>query len=82
MQNKGCLEAVLAAWDTHRVSKVGRGHHPRRHFGVMAGDDGLRRRNSFGAMRIEAAFEKAGILFIAGNEIAGIGVRLGKKKRR
>jgi hypothetical protein len=33
-------------------------------------------------MRIEAAFEKAGILFIAGNEIAGIGVRLAKKKRR
>jgi transcriptional regulator with XRE-family HTH domain len=32
-------------------------------------------------MRIQAAFEKAGILFIAGDEIAGIGVRLAKKKR-
>ena len=33
-------------------------------------------------MRIEAAFEKAGVLFITGDEIAGIGVRLAKKKRR
>jgi len=33
-------------------------------------------------MRIEAAFEKASILFIADNEIAKIGVRLAKKKRR
>ena len=33
-------------------------------------------------MRIEAAFEKAGILFIGDNEIAGIGVRLARKKRR
>ena len=33
-------------------------------------------------MRIEAAFEKAGVLFIADDEIAGIGVRLAKKKRR
>ena len=32
-------------------------------------------------VRIQAAFEKAGILFIAGDEIAGIGVRLAKKKR-
>jgi hypothetical protein len=32
-------------------------------------------------MRIEAAFEKAGILFITDDEIAGIGVRLAKKKR-
>jgi hypothetical protein len=32
-------------------------------------------------MRIEAAFEKAGILFITEDEIAGIGVRLAKKKR-
>jgi hypothetical protein len=31
-------------------------------------------------MRIEAA-EKAGILFITDDEIAGIGVRLAKKKR-
>jgi hypothetical protein len=29
-------------------------------------------------MRIQAAFEKAGILFIADDEIAGIGVRLAK----
>jgi hypothetical protein len=33
-------------------------------------------------MRIEAAFGKAGVLFIADDEIAGIGVRLAKKKRR
>jgi hypothetical protein len=33
-------------------------------------------------MRIEAAFEKAGVLFITDDEIAGIGVRLAKKKRR
>jgi transcriptional regulator with XRE-family HTH domain len=33
-------------------------------------------------MRIQAAFEKGGILFIADDEIAGIGVRLAKKKRR
>ena len=33
-------------------------------------------------MRIQAAFEKAGILFIADDEIAGTGVRLAKKKRR
>jgi hypothetical protein len=32
-------------------------------------------------MRLEAAFEKAGILFITDDEIAGIGVRLAKKKR-
>ena len=32
-------------------------------------------------MRIEAAFEKAGILFITDDELAGIGVRLTKKKR-
>jgi hypothetical protein len=32
-------------------------------------------------MRIEAAFEKAGILFISDDEIAGICVRLAKKKR-
>jgi transcriptional regulator with XRE-family HTH domain len=32
-------------------------------------------------MRIEAAFEKAGILFITDDELAGIGVRLAKKKR-
>jgi hypothetical protein len=31
-------------------------------------------------MRIEAAFEKAGVLFITDDEIAGIGVRLAKKK--
>jgi transcriptional regulator with XRE-family HTH domain len=33
-------------------------------------------------VRIQAAFEKAGILFINEDEIAGIGVRLGKKKKR
>jgi transcriptional regulator with XRE-family HTH domain len=33
-------------------------------------------------MRIQGAFEKAGVLFITGDEIAGIGVRLAKKKRR
>ena len=33
------------------------------------------------AIRIQSAFEKAGILFIADDEIAGIGVRLAKKKR-
>jgi hypothetical protein len=33
-------------------------------------------------MRIEAAFEKAGILFITDDETAGIGVRLSKKKTR
>jgi transcriptional regulator with XRE-family HTH domain len=33
-------------------------------------------------MRIEAAFEKASVLFITDDEIAGIGVRLAKKKRR
>jgi transcriptional regulator with XRE-family HTH domain len=32
-------------------------------------------------IRIQSAFEKAGILFIADDEIAGIGVRLAKKKR-
>jgi predicted transcriptional regulator len=32
-------------------------------------------------VRLEAAFEKAGILFIANDEIAGVGVRLAKKKR-
>jgi hypothetical protein len=31
-------------------------------------------------MRIEAAFEKAGILFIAGDEIAGTGIRLAKNR--
>jgi hypothetical protein len=29
-------------------------------------------------MRIESAFEKAGILFVTDDEIAGIGVRLAK----
>jgi transcriptional regulator with XRE-family HTH domain len=33
-------------------------------------------------VRIQAAFEKAGILLINEDEIAGIGVRLGKKKKR
>ena len=33
-------------------------------------------------MRIQAAFEKAGVLFITDDEIAGIGVRLTKKRRR
>ena len=33
-------------------------------------------------MRIEGAFAKAGVLFITDDEIAGIGVRLAKKKRR
>jgi transcriptional regulator with XRE-family HTH domain len=33
-------------------------------------------------MRIEAAFGKAGILFITDDEIAGTGVRLSKKKTR
>jgi len=33
-------------------------------------------------MRIEGAFEKAGILFINEDEIGGIGVRLAKRKRR
>jgi len=33
-------------------------------------------------MRIQGAFEKAGILFVNEDEIAGIGVRLTKKKRR
>jgi hypothetical protein len=32
-------------------------------------------------VRIQAAFEKAGILFISDDEIAGIGVRLAKKKK-
>jgi transcriptional regulator with XRE-family HTH domain len=32
-------------------------------------------------MRIQAAYEKAGILFISEDEIAGMGVRLAKKKR-
>jgi predicted transcriptional regulator len=32
-------------------------------------------------VRLEAAFEKAGILFISDDEIAGVGVRLAKKKR-
>jgi hypothetical protein len=32
-------------------------------------------------MRIQAAYEKAGILFINEDEIAGMGVRLAKKKR-
>jgi transcriptional regulator with XRE-family HTH domain len=32
-------------------------------------------------IRIQAAFERAGILFID-DEIAGVGVRLAKKKRR
>jgi transcriptional regulator with XRE-family HTH domain len=34
------------------------------------------------AMRIQAAFENAGVLFIDDEETAGVGVRLGKKKRR
>jgi transcriptional regulator with XRE-family HTH domain len=34
------------------------------------------------AMRIQAAFENAGVLFIDDDETAGVGVRLGKKKRR
>ena len=33
-------------------------------------------------MRIQAAFEKAGVLFITDDEIAGMGVRLTKKRRR
>ena len=33
-------------------------------------------------MRIQGAFEKAGILFVNEDEIAGIGVRLAKKRRR
>ncbi|MFY9836437.1 MAG: helix-turn-helix domain-containing protein, partial [Xanthobacteraceae bacterium] len=33
-------------------------------------------------MRIQGAFEKAGILFINEDEIAGIGVRLTRKRRR
>jgi predicted transcriptional regulator len=33
-------------------------------------------------IRIQSAFEKAGVLFITDDEIAGIGVRLAKKKRR
>jgi predicted transcriptional regulator len=33
-------------------------------------------------MRIQGAFEKAGILFVNEDEIAGIGVRLTKKRRR
>ncbi len=32
-------------------------------------------------IRIQAAFEKAGILFVNDDEIAGMGVRLRKKKR-
>ena len=32
-------------------------------------------------MRIQAAFEKTGILFIADDDIAGVGVRLARKKR-
>jgi predicted transcriptional regulator len=31
--------------------------------------------------RIQGAFEKAGILFISEDEVAGMGVRLAKKKR-
>jgi transcriptional regulator with XRE-family HTH domain len=33
-------------------------------------------------LRIQAAFENAGVLFIDDDETAGIGVRLVKKKRR
>jgi transcriptional regulator with XRE-family HTH domain len=33
-------------------------------------------------MRIQAAFEDAGVLFIEDDEMAGIGLRLAKKKRR
>ena len=33
-------------------------------------------------MRIQNAFEKAGILFINEDEMAGIGVRLTKKRKR
>jgi transcriptional regulator with XRE-family HTH domain len=33
-------------------------------------------------VRIQAAFEDAGVLFIDGDETAGIGLRLAKKKRR
>jgi hypothetical protein len=33
-------------------------------------------------MRIQAAFEKAGVLFINEDESAGAGVRLTKKKKR
>ena len=33
-------------------------------------------------MRIQAAFEKAGVLFINEDESAGVGVRLTKKKKR
>jgi transcriptional regulator with XRE-family HTH domain len=33
-------------------------------------------------MRIQAAFEDAGVLFIEKDETAGIGLRLSRKKRR
>lgn len=33
-------------------------------------------------VRIQAAFEQAGVLFIDDDEIAGIGLRLAKKKRK
>ena len=33
-------------------------------------------------VRIEAAFEQAGVLFIDNDEVAGIGLRLAKRKRR
>lgn len=33
-------------------------------------------------LRIQAAFENAGVLFIDDDDAAGIGVRLAKKKRR
>ena len=33
-------------------------------------------------LRIQTAFENAGVLFIDDDETAGIGVRLAKKKRR
>jgi transcriptional regulator with XRE-family HTH domain len=33
-------------------------------------------------LRIQAAFENAGVLFVDDDDTAGIGVRLAKKKRR
>jgi hypothetical protein len=40
---------------------------------------GVKMRRSKANLRIEAAFEKAGILFLTDDQIAGIGVRLAKK---
>jgi hypothetical protein len=41
-------------------------------------DNGL----CFKLVRIQAAFEDPGVLFIEDDEMAGIGLRLAKKKRR